>query len=60
MLLEILVALSSSKDGREYLRKIQAYQVVKKLHLVERNEDVLELAEEIANLLMRDEAEDLE
>ncbi len=58
MLIEILIALSSSRTGRNYLRQKQVYHVVKKLHLQERNEDVQELIETLVNQLMRDESEE--
>jgi uncharacterized protein (DUF849 family) len=58
MLIEILIALSSSRAGRDYMRQKQVYHVVKKLHLQERNEDVQDLIETLVNQLMRDEPEE--
>ena len=58
MLLETLLALGTTKVGRDYLRSIKTYPVVKKLHLVEKDDDVLNVIEELVNLLCRDDAED--
>jgi hypothetical protein len=58
MLVEILIALSSTRPVRQLMREIQVYHVVKKLHLQEKNEDVQELIETLVNQLMRDEAEE--
>ncbi|KAJ3309657.1 hypothetical protein HDV04_005844 [Boothiomyces sp. JEL0838] len=55
ILLEILISLCSTREGRDYLRKIRVYEVIKKLHLAEKNADIQELIEEIVNLLMREE-----
>jgi hypothetical protein len=58
MLLEILIALASTRAVRETMRSIGVYHVIKKLHLQEKNEDVQELIETLVNQLMRDEAEE--
>lgn len=58
MLLEVLIALGSTFEGRQYLRKKKVYPVVKKLHIQERNEDCQGLIETLVNLLMRDEHEE--
>ena len=58
MLLECLLAISSTVQGREYLRSIQVYAIVKMMHSVETNDQVIEMIENLVDLLMRDEAED--
>jgi hypothetical protein len=55
MLVEILVALAAEKETRDHMRKIQVYQIIKKLHIQERNEDVQEIIETLVNLLMRED-----
>jgi hypothetical protein len=57
MLLEILIAISSTREVRDIMRSISVYHVIKKLHLQEKNEDVQELIETLVNQLMRDETE---
>ena len=56
LLVEVLVALGSTKEGREMMRKSGVYPVLKKLHLVEKDENVLQWIDEAVNLLCRDEA----
>jgi len=55
-LLESLVLLTTSRQGRDYLREKKTYPVVQKMHLAEPEEDVKDIAEQIVNMLMRDEA----
>ena len=55
MLLETIVALGSTRQGREYMRSISVYSVLKMLNLVEKNDEVLALIDEAVNLLCRDE-----
>jgi hypothetical protein len=54
-LVEILLLLCGTVNGRNKLRNVKAYDVVKKLHLIERDEDVQEMIERVVNMLMRDE-----
>ncbi|KAF9356244.1 hypothetical protein BGX34_010023 [Mortierella sp. NVP85] len=58
-LLESLVLLTTSRQGRDYLREKKTYPVVQKMHLAEPEEDVKEVAEQIVNMLMRDEAPEI-
>ncbi|KAG0024745.1 hypothetical protein BGZ80_008903 [Entomortierella chlamydospora] len=54
-LLEGLILLTSTRAGRDYLRQKKTYPVIQKMHLAETEENVQEVAEQIVNMLMRDE-----
>jgi Domain of unknown function (DUF384) len=54
-LVETLVLLCGTRQGRDRLREVKAYDVIKKLHLQEKDEDVSEMIERAVNMLMRDE-----
>lgn len=56
ILVEILLLLSTSKQGREILRAKKVYPIIQKLHLQEPSEDVQEAIERLVQLLARDEA----
>lgn len=56
LLVEVLVALGSTKEGREMMRKCGVYPVLKQLNLVEKDETVLQWIDEAVNLVCRDEA----
>ena len=58
MLLEILVALASTLEGRELMRNIKVYPIIQKLHLQEKDEECIEEIEKLVNLIMRDETEE--
>ncbi|KAJ1970139.1 Protein hgh1 [Dispira parvispora] len=58
ILVEILVLLTGTREGREYLRLRKVYPVVRTLHLWEKDEDVQEAIECLVQMLMGDEAED--
>lgn len=58
-LLESLVLLTTSRQGRDYLREKKTYPVIQKMHLAEPEEGVKEIAEQIVNMLMRDEAPEI-
>lgn len=55
-LVEILVLLSGTRSGRDRLRSVKTYEVIKKLHLQERNENIQEMIERLVQMLMRDES----
>ncbi|KAF9978443.1 hypothetical protein BGZ73_002339 [Actinomortierella ambigua] len=55
-LLEAIVLLTSTKDGRAYLRAKKTYPVIQKMHLAEESDRVQEIAEQIVQMLMREEA----
>ncbi|KAJ3344210.1 hypothetical protein HDU91_000256, partial [Kappamyces sp. JEL0680] len=52
MLLEALLALGSTRPGREFMRANAVYHVVKKLHVQEKSDDVIDHIENLVNLLM--------
>ncbi|KAF9171371.1 hypothetical protein BGX20_007723, partial [Mortierella sp. AD010] len=54
-LLEGLILLTSTRAGRDYLREKKTYPVIQKMHLAETEDNVQEVAEQIVNMLMRDE-----
>lgn len=54
-LVEIILLMCGTLEGRDELRRFKAYDVIKKLHLQERDEDVQEMIERAVNMLMRDE-----
>ncbi|KAG0206295.1 hypothetical protein BGX28_002241 [Mortierella sp. GBA30] len=54
-LLEGLILLTSTREGREYLREKKTYPVIQKMHSAETEERVQDVAEQIVNMLMRDE-----
>ncbi|KAF9914175.1 hypothetical protein BX616_008816 [Lobosporangium transversale] len=55
-LLEALILLTTTRPGRDYLRQKKTYPVIQKMHLAETEEHVQQVAEQIVNMLMRDEA----
>ncbi|CAG8532726.1 5383_t:CDS:2 [Racocetra persica] len=54
-LLESLVLLTTTRQGRTILRQKKVYPVVRQMHLVEQDENVSIVVEQIVNMLMRDE-----
>ncbi|KAJ1911707.1 Protein hgh1 [Tieghemiomyces parasiticus] len=56
LLVEILVLLTATRQGREYLRARKVYPVIRTLHLWESNEDVAVAIDRLVQMLMRDEA----
>ncbi|KAI1309978.1 hypothetical protein EDD11_003927 [Mortierella claussenii] len=59
-LLEGLILLTSTRAGRDYLREKKTYPVIQKMHLAETDEHVQDVAEQIVNMLMRDEGAEVE
>ena len=57
-MLESLVLLTTTRQGRDILRQKKVYPVIRQMHLVEKDEKVGEAIERIVNMLMRDEAPD--
>ncbi|KAF9582971.1 hypothetical protein BGW38_010505 [Lunasporangiospora selenospora] len=58
-LLEALILLTSTRPGRDYLREKKTYPVIQKMHLAEKEDHVQEVAEQIVQMLMRDEAREI-
>ncbi|KND01810.1 uncharacterized protein SPPG_03601 [Spizellomyces punctatus DAOM BR117] len=54
-LVEILLLLTTTRQGREILRAKKVYPVVQKLHLQEKDEKVQEAIERLVQMLCRDE-----
>lgn len=57
MLCETLLLLTTTRDGRDYLRAKKVYAVIQRMHLVEEDERVQELCERIVQMLKRDEGD---
>ena len=55
MLLESIILLTTTRFGREYLRKKQVYRVIQRLHVQETDEDLKEQCVTIVEMLIRDE-----
>lgn len=55
MLIEALILLTSTRFGRDYLRKKQVYRVIQRLHLQETDEELKEKCITIVDMLIRDE-----
>ncbi|KAF9215779.1 hypothetical protein CPC16_008946 [Podila verticillata] len=58
-LLEGLILLTATRPGRDYLREKKTYPVIQKMHMAEECERVQDVAEQIVNMLMRDEAPEI-
>ncbi|KAF9284388.1 hypothetical protein BGZ88_010014 [Linnemannia elongata] len=58
-LLEGLILLTSTREGRDYLREKKTYPVIQKMHAAETVDNVQEMAERIVNMLMRDEGHEI-
>ncbi|CAG8494321.1 1220_t:CDS:10 [Dentiscutata erythropus] len=55
-LLETIVLLTTTRQGRMILRQKKVYPVIRQMHLVESDEKVSTVVDQIVNMLMRDEA----
>ncbi|KAK9766856.1 Protein hgh1 [Basidiobolus ranarum] len=54
-LLEALVLLTTTREGREILRAKKVYPIVREVHLAEDDEEIQGVADRIVQMLMRDE-----
>lgn len=54
---ETLTLLTTTREGREYLRSISVYPIIRETHLRIDDEGVREACERLVQVLMRDEAE---
>ncbi|KAF0555779.1 eukaryotic protein [Gigaspora margarita] len=54
-LLESIVLLTTTRQGRMILRQKKVYPVIRQMHLVESDEKVSIVVEQVVNMLMRDE-----
>lgn len=56
--LESLLLLCTTKDMREYLRNKSVYAIIREIHKVYTDENVVDLCDRLVQMLMRDEAMD--
>lgn len=56
--LETLMLLTTTRQGRELMRKVQVYPVIRETHKSVENDSVREACERLVQVLMRDEALD--
>ncbi|KAI8828918.1 hypothetical protein BJ741DRAFT_653356 [Chytriomyces cf. hyalinus JEL632] len=55
ILVEVILLLTSSRPGRHHLRDLKVYNVVRALHLGEKDEEVIDRIERIVTMVMGDE-----
>lgn len=55
LLLESLILLCTSRQGRDKFRDIKVYALLQKMHLAEKDETVINEIEKVVDLLIRDE-----
>ncbi|EFE44692.1 DNA-binding protein HGH1, putative [Trichophyton verrucosum HKI 0517] len=53
--LETLLLLTSTRDGRDMLRRVQVYPLIRECHLHTNNEAVQEACDRLVQVIMRDE-----
>lgn len=56
--LETLLLLTTTRPGRDHMRKVQVYPIVRECHLHVEDENVREACDRLVQVLMRDEAEE--
>ncbi|KIV90100.1 hypothetical protein PV10_07441 [Exophiala mesophila] len=56
--LETLLLLTTTRSGRERLRDVQVYPIIRECHANVQDADVKEVCDRLVQVLMRDEAED--
>lgn len=54
-IVDTFVLLCTTRNGRQFLRKIKVYPIVREAHLVEDKDDIGEQIHKLVGLLMRDE-----
>lgn len=55
MLVECLLLITASREGRDMLRDKGVYEILQKMHLQESNEGIRDVIERVVDLLKRDE-----
>ncbi|ORX78558.1 DUF383/DUF384 domain-containing protein [Basidiobolus meristosporus CBS 931.73] len=55
ILLEALVLLTTTREGRDILRAKKVYPIVREAHLAEQDSEIQEVADRIVQMIMRDE-----
>lgn len=53
--LDTLLLLTTTREAREYMRKVNVYTIVKETHLAVDDEEVQDACERVVQVLMRDE-----
>ncbi|KPM40033.1 hypothetical protein AK830_g6508 [Neonectria ditissima] len=56
--IESLTLLTTTRPGRELMRKIQVYPIIRETHMHVRDEDVQEACDRLVQVLARDEADE--
>lgn len=56
MLVDTLILLATSREGREIMRQRKVYPIIREAHLVEKDEAVQAAMERLVDAFMRDEA----
>ena len=56
--LETLLLLTTTREGRELMRKVKVYPLIRECHAQVQDEEVREACDRLVQVLMRDEAED--
>lgn len=56
--IETLTLLTTTRLGRDYMRKVKVYPIIRETHSRVKNADVHEACERLVQVLMRDEAEE--
>ena len=56
--LETLLLLTTTREGRELMRKVKVYPIIRECHLHVQNEGVKNACERLVQVLMREEALD--
>ena len=57
--LETLLLLTATREGRDYMREVKVYPIIRETHLRVEDDDVKEACERLVQVLMRDEEERL-
>lgn len=53
--LETLLLLTTGREGRELMRRVRVYPIIRECHLHVENEDVREACDRLVQVLLRDE-----
>jgi Domain of unknown function (DUF384)/Domain of unknown function (DUF383) len=56
--LETLLLLTTSREGRDIMRRVKVYPIIRDCHLHVENENVREACDRLVQVLLRDEAEE--
>ena len=56
--LDTLLLFTTTKDGRQKLRDVKVYPIVRELHMQSKDEDVQEACDRLVQVLMRDEEDE--